>query len=165
MLQLTRQADYGLRLMLEVGASAGGPVTTIDAAKRQQIPYEFLRKVAHTLVSQGLLASERGARGGLTLRRPAESITMLEIVGAFGAPALNRCTVDPPSCDRRQACVVYPVWAKAQRETERVLASHHLSELVARQAKLSPMPVDVAASDTDDGDGGCPEQPAHDQTP
>ncbi len=136
MLQLTRQGDYGLRLMLEVGASAGATITTAEVARRQQMPYEFVRKVAQALVSTGLLASERGSRGGLTLRRPAESITVLDIVNAFGPPSLNRCTADPPTCDRRDICPVHPVWLEAQKEVERVLGAAKLSDLVKRKATL-----------------------------
>ncbi len=136
MLQLTRQADYGLRLMLEVGASAGATITTAEVAKRQQMPYEFVRKVAQTLVSTGLLASERGSHGGLTLRRPAESITVLDIVNAFGPPSLNRCTTDPPTCDRRDLCPVHPVWLEAQKEVERVLGAASVADLVKRKVAL-----------------------------
>ncbi len=136
MLQLTRKADYGLRLMLEVGGSPSGTTTTAEAAQRQQIPYEFLRKVAQTLVSHGLLVSERGVRGGLTLARPAKTISVLDIVQVFGSPALNLCCTDPPRCDRRDTCAVYPVWAEAQRQVERALSSASLSSLIDRQAML-----------------------------
>lgn len=136
MFGLNRNADYALRLMLEVGASSGA-VSTAEIARRQEIPYQFLRKVARTLVGEGLLKSERGARGGLRLARPGESITLLEIISAFGPPSLNRCTVEPPRCDRRDICAVFPVWAEAQKEVERVLARHLLSEVVLRQAVLN----------------------------
>lgn len=134
MLQLTRKADYGLRLMLEVALHSDGAMTTAEAARRQRIPYQFLRKVGQTLVCRGLLASERGGGGGLTLARPAERISLLDIVRAFESPALNRCTVDPPRCDRRDVCVVYPVWVEAQYEVERVLGGSRLSDMVERQA-------------------------------
>ncbi len=136
MLGLNRNADYALRLMLDIGANSGA-VSTADIARRQEIPYQFLRKVARTLVRTGLLTSERGARGGLRVARPAESITLLEIVSAFGPPALNRCTAAPSRCDRREICAVFPVWAEAQKEVERVLARNTLSGVVARQAVLS----------------------------
>ncbi len=136
MLQLTRKADYGLRLILEVGGSPGGTTTTAEAAQRQQIPYEFLRKVAQTLVSHGLLVSERGVRGGFTLARPAETISVLDIVRAFESPALNLCCTDPPRCDRRDICAVYPVWVEAKIEVERVLGGCRLSGLIDRQAVL-----------------------------
>jgi Rrf2 family protein len=133
---LTRKADYGLRLMLEVAAQNEGSMTVADVAERKQIPYEFLRKVAQTLASQGLLATERGFRGGVSLARPAETITLLDIVRAFESPALNRCTVDPPRCDLRDVCAVYPIWVEAQSEVDRVLGGARLSGIIDRQEVL-----------------------------
>ena len=133
MLGLTRKADYGLRLMLEVASAQRGVVRTAHVARRQQIPYQFLRKVAQTLVASGLLASERGPRGGLSLARPAQDISVLDIVGTFDAPALNRCTMAPPTCDRRDCCAVFPVWARAQAQVERILSGALLSQLALDQ--------------------------------
>ncbi len=133
---LTRKADYGLRLMLDVAAQNEGSMTVADVAERKLIPYEFLRKVAQTLASQGLMTTERGFRGGVSLARPAETITLLDIVRAFESPALNRCTDDPPCCDQRDVCAVYPVWVEAQCEVDRVLGGALLSSLVDRQEVL-----------------------------
>ena len=136
MLQLTRKTDYGIRLMLEVGAHGNGGMSTAEVARRQHIPYQFLRKVVRPLVAEGLLTSRRGASGGLSLARPAESITALDIVRAFGSPALNECTIDPPECDRRALCAGYGVWLEAQSSIERVLRATRLSDMVQRQAAL-----------------------------
>lgn len=134
MLQLNRDADYAIRLMLEVSAPATGRRTTAEVASRQDIPYEFLRKIAQTLVASGLLASERGVHGGLSLGRPAEEITVLDIVRAFGALSLNRCTAVPPRCDRSETCPAQPVWVEAQSQIEKVLGGARLSDLVERAA-------------------------------
>ncbi|KKK87516.1 hypothetical protein LCGC14_2752440, partial [marine sediment metagenome] len=72
-----------------------------------------------------------------TAARRAEEISVLDIVRAFGPPSLNRCTIDPPRCDRRPTCAVYPVWAEAQSQVERILGGSRLSELVERQEALS----------------------------
>ncbi|MDP2727380.1 MAG: Rrf2 family transcriptional regulator, partial [Dehalococcoidia bacterium] len=136
MLQLNRKADYALRLMLEVGAHTQGPVCTAEVAQRQEIPYQFLRKVVQTLVSSGLLVSERGLHGGLCLARPAETISILDIMRACGSAGLNRCTMDPPRCDRRDTCAAFPVWVEVQREVERVLSRVRISNLVEVQAML-----------------------------
>lgn len=64
MLRISRQTDYGLRLMVEIASNDCGPIATIDVAQRQDIPYQFLRKVAQSLVASGLLVSVRGAGGG-----------------------------------------------------------------------------------------------------
>ena len=136
MLQLTRKTDYGIRLMLEVGAHGNGGMSTAEVARRQNIPYQFLRKVVRPLVAEGLLTSRRGQGGGLSLARPPETITALDIVRAFGPASLNECTIDPPECDRRNLCAGYGVWLEAQSSVERVLRATRLSDMVQRQAAL-----------------------------
>ena len=42
MLHISRQTDYGLRLMVEIAGSGRGPLTTIEVAERQDLPYQFL---------------------------------------------------------------------------------------------------------------------------
>jgi Rrf2 family protein len=137
MFQLNRRADYAVRLLLEVAGHPQGYLATAEAARRQQMPYEFIRKVAQTLVSSGLLVSERGMHGGLSLARPAEEISLLDIVRASGSPALNRCTTDPPRCDRLGSCAAHPVWIEAQNQVENILSGARLSDMVERQAALN----------------------------
>ena len=130
MLQITKKADYAVRLMLEVALHSGGAITTAEIAERQDIPYQFLRKVALAMASRGLLVSERGGKGGLTLARPAEDISVLDVLRALDLPPINDCAIDPHNCSRREACAVFPVWFEAQRELERVFGGMPLSKLV-----------------------------------
>lgn len=130
MLQITKRADYAVRLMVEVAAHRGMPITTAEIARREGIPYQFLRKVARELAARGLLVSERGGRGGLSLAREAEEISVLDIMRALDAPPLNDCSIQPDRCARREACAVFPVWFEAQREIDRVLKGATLAKLV-----------------------------------
>ena len=139
MLRLTRRADYGLRLMIRV-AGQRGKITVAEVASEQDIPYQLLRKVAYTLVRKQLLKGERGAGGGVSLSRPASSISLLDIVSAFQSPALNRCTTNPPSCDRRHICAAFPVWVEVQRNLESSLRQITLAYLARRQVELTRSP-------------------------
>jgi Rrf2 family protein len=87
------------------------------------------------LVRAGLLDSQRGARGGLTLARSASQITMLEIVEAIEGPiAFNRCTATPVQCDRIDRCAVHPVWQKAQDYLVDLLKTTSLADLQTMEA-------------------------------
>jgi Rrf2 family protein len=136
MLQITRKADYAVRLVMEVAANSGGHVTTAQVARREDIPYQFLRKVAHTLVGSGILAGEKGGKGGLALARPADEITVLDVLRAIDVLAVNDCTVSPESCARRSICAAYPFWFEAQREMERVLANTPISRIARAHLAL-----------------------------
>ena len=129
MLQITRKADYAVRLMVEVAAHSGGAIATAEIAERQGIPYQFLRKVARELAAKGLLNSERGSHGGLTLGRAPESISVLDILRALDLPPINDCAMDPDTCGRHETCAAFGVWFEAQAAIDRVLGEATLWRL------------------------------------
>jgi Rrf2 family protein len=133
-MQLTRSADYAVRAMLEIAAQTDSDearARTHEIAERKEIPPALLAKLIPLLVRAGLLASQRGARGGLALARPASEISMLEIVEAIEGPiALNRCTTTPVQCDKVAQCAVHPIWQKAQDYMVDLLRSTMLADLL-----------------------------------
>jgi Rrf2 family protein len=137
-MQLTRSADYAVRAMLDIADQNNTPerrARTHMVAQRQDIPPALLAKLVPLLVRAGLLDSQRGARGGLTLSRPASNISMLEIVEAIEGPiAINRCTATPAQCDRVNQCSVHPVWQKAQDYLAHLLKTTSLEDLRASEA-------------------------------
>ena len=135
-LQLTRKADYGLRLMLEAAAAGASFVTTRTVSRRQKIPYPFLRQAATALAASGLLVTSRGPHGGVRLARPASAISLLDIANVFGGVALNACTATPVRCTRRDVCPAFPAWVQAQVAVDRALAGTDLESLLRRQKPL-----------------------------
>jgi Rrf2 family protein len=135
-MQLTRSADYAVRAMLDVTAQTGseqGRARTHEIAQRQNIPPALLAKLVPLLVRAGLLDSQRGARGGLVLARPAPEISLLEIVEAIEGPiALNRCTATPAQCNEMEQCSVHPVWQKAQDYLVELLKATSLENLASK---------------------------------
>jgi len=140
MLELTKRADYALRLMVAIAASEAGSLSTAEAAETEEIPYQFLRKIAKELVVRGLLTSSRGSHGGLKLAHPAQTISLLEMVRAVDEPALSKCLVDPAACRRRSRCVIYPVWRRLQQAMEQAMESVLLSDLADRHSVVFPRP-------------------------
>jgi len=117
-MQLTRAADYGVRLML--GAAAGGPdqaITVADLARREGLPAPFLGKVAQRLRAAGLLQSSRGHAGGFRLGRPARETSLRDVVEAVEGPIhLNWCLVRPGACALEATCPAHAVWRRAQAD-------------------------------------------------
>jgi len=136
-MQLTRSADYAVRAMLDIAAKSDEEerrARTHMVARRQDIPPALLAKLVPLLVRAGLLDSQRGARGGLALARPASEISMLEIVEAIEGPiAVNRCTATPVQCDKVSRCSVHPVWQKAQDYLVELLKTTSLSDLQSKE--------------------------------
>lgn len=133
-MQITRRADYAVRTMLDVAGMAAGTVAlTHEVAARQGVPPPFLAKIVLALVRAGLLRSHRGAGGGIALARPADQITLLQVIEAVDGPlALNSCVLWPEECPRSQVCPVHEVWCEVRSLLVERLGAITLSQLLER---------------------------------
>jgi len=84
--RISAKADYALRAAAELAAADGGPVKGEQLATAQEIPPKFLENILGDLRHAGLVRSQRGADGGYWLQRPANEITLAEIVRAVDGP-------------------------------------------------------------------------------
>jgi Rrf2 family cysteine metabolism transcriptional repressor len=84
MISVTSKSRYAVVAMAELARSAEErPVPIATVAERRGMPVQFLEQLFSTLRRAGLLESYRGMRGGYTLARPADEITVLEVVQAL----------------------------------------------------------------------------------
>ena len=92
-MKITAQSRYALRILLDVAVHGGNGVRSIkEIAASQDISEKFISRIVVPLRRAGLLATERGAKGGVKLARVAEKITLLDIVEATDGPlALVAC--------------------------------------------------------------------------
>ncbi|MHB1877444.1 MAG: RrF2 family transcriptional regulator [Streptosporangiaceae bacterium] len=88
-MHLSARADYALRAAIELAASEGGHVTSEQLARAQQIPAKFLEAILTQLRRAGLVRSQRGPEGGFWLARPAEEISLADIIRAIDGPLLG----------------------------------------------------------------------------
>lgn len=130
-LQLTRGGEYAIRGMMYLALRPVGEISALrDIGREQDIPESFLAKILQGLVHAGLVTSQRGARGGFSLARPATDITAREIIEAVDGPiALNICVVRPEECRRSSDCGMHRVWVAAQERMMEVLGGVTLAEL------------------------------------
>ena len=89
------KAEYGVRLMVELGRQKGEQPTSLKAiAAAEELPLSYLEHVVAKLKKADLVMSSRGAHGGYRLAKPAEEITMDQVVQALeGAIAPMECFV------------------------------------------------------------------------
>ena len=116
-MQITRQADYAVRAMVYLAQlKPGDHAATGKIAKEKSIPPSFLAKIVSQLGVAGLLHTSRGARGGVSLAKPAEAISLLDVVEAIDGPILlNNCVGESSTCDYDESCPLKPVWCDAQK--------------------------------------------------
>ncbi|HET6793954.1 MAG TPA: Rrf2 family transcriptional regulator [Acidimicrobiales bacterium] len=82
-MRVSTKADYALRVVLHLAAEAGGgPVAAHTVADRQAIPLASLRHVLAELNRQGLIRSHRSEPRGYSLARPADEMTLADVVTA-----------------------------------------------------------------------------------
>ena len=130
-MQITRQADYAMRAVLylsELGSDRRAATSQI--AQEKQIPPSFLAKIVSQLSVAGLLQTSRGARGGVSLARSPEDISLLEVVEAIDGPIqLNECVADGGVCVFGDSCTLRPVFCDAQAELVARLEGTSFGEL------------------------------------
>jgi len=86
-MNISKAVEYGLLAVWYVAKNSKDClVKTSSIAKEYSIPYLFLSKVMLNLVKNNILKSKRGPDGGYALTRPANEISMLEIIEAVGRP-------------------------------------------------------------------------------
>src|SRR5207245_8692655 len=87
--RVSAKADYAIRATVELAAAGDGPVKGDRIAQAQDIPSNFLENILGDLRNAGLVASRRGADGGYWLARPAEEISLADIIRAVDGPLAN----------------------------------------------------------------------------
>ena len=83
LMQLDKFSDYALRILITLAVRAPGRVATSEIAKLFQISENHLSKIATQLTREEFVISERGRNGGLTLRHPAETISVGAVLRAL----------------------------------------------------------------------------------
>lgn len=111
MLRLAKLADYGLLIACHLANLSDELVKLEQVAEATQLSVPTVRKVMKLLVDQGVVRSERGMKGGYALSRPANRISIGEVIIAVeGGLALTECCLDACQCDMAQACTVQNNW-------------------------------------------------------
>jgi len=154
------KAEYGVRLMVELGRQTPERPTSLKAiAEAERLPLAYLEQVVARLKRVGLVMSARGAHGGYWLARPAEEITMDEVVQALeGAIAPMECFVSETTervlcshvhdsaAGQNQHCATKLLWMRVQGGIARSLQTTTLAELVEFSRRESPPAPSIAAA-------------------
>jgi Rrf2 family transcriptional regulator, cysteine metabolism repressor len=154
------KAEYGVRLMIELGRRSQGegegePAALSAVAESEVLPLSYLEHLVAKLREAGLVTSVRGAHGGYRLARPPAQIEMLEVVQALEGPiAPMECFNDSPEgrvlcsheADGDHACATKLLWTRVHGGITKALAGTTLAELVEfADAHAVPEPIAVRA--------------------
>ena len=132
-------AEYALRAMVAIAQRREDAVVTPTIAEITKVPPGYLSKVLQTLRKAGLVDSKRGLGGGFTLARPAENVTVLEVVNAVDPiKRIRRC---PLGIDSHGAnlCPLHKRLDEATELVEQSFASTTIAELLSAPGLSAPL--------------------------
>jgi len=131
-MKLSTKSRYGTRLMLDMAQHYDqGPVNLGIIAQRQGISVKYLEQIIIPLKKAHYVESVRGPKGGHTLARPPQEITVGEIVAVLEEGAsFVECSDNPSSCSRSDTCLTRYLWREAAQAMFEKLRSITLADLV-----------------------------------
>ncbi len=131
MIKLSRMADYGVVLMTQLARASGAVTTAADLSATCALPLPTVSKLLKQLAQEGLLSSHRGTKGGYALARPADDISMADIIGAVEGPiALTDCIeADGTICEIEALCPTRTNWRRINDVLTEALDGVSLTEM------------------------------------
>ncbi len=150
MIRLSRITDYGIVLMAHLaGCDDDQAHNAREVAGATRLPRPVVGKILKSLARGGLLDSQRGAKGGYSLARPPEEISVAEMIHALEGPiGLTECTTHPGRCSQEPRCDVREPWQKINRVVRDALADVTLADLARSKVPTGTLPIIRNAADT-----------------
>lgn len=133
--KLSTKGKYGVKALFELAMHQGNsPVSLKTIAERQDLSEHYLEQLVAPLRKAGLVTSVRGAQGGYMLSRPADQITVGDIIRVLEGPiGYSDCATEVGAqngCENVDNCLAHGVWEKVRDAIVRVVDGITLSDLV-----------------------------------
>ena len=128
--RISAKADYALRAASELAAPGGGPVKGDALATAQGIPPKFLENILSDMRQSGLIRSQRGSEGGYWLARPAEEISVADVMRAVDGPLASVRGQRPEDVDYTGAAQeLQRVWIAVRHNLRAVVENVTVADL------------------------------------
>ncbi|WP_328929839.1 Rrf2 family transcriptional regulator [Streptomyces sp. NBC_00190] len=141
-MRISARADYAVRAALQLAASQGdGPVKAEAIADAQDIPHKFLEGILNDMRRGGLVLSQRGGNGGYRLAKPAQSISIADVIRIVDGPLVSVRGVRPPDLSYTgPAESLLPLWIALRANVREILDGVSLADVAS-----SALPSGVSA--------------------
>jgi FeS assembly SUF system regulator len=142
MLKMSKLADYGTVILTTMVRNPEHLKSAAEIASAIHVPVPTVSKILKMLAREGLVLSLRGAKGGYMLSRPANEISVAEIIQAMDGPiGMTECSITPGLCTQESNCTVRANWQRINRIVMQSLEQITLDEMIRPIAQ----PVDTRA--------------------
>lgn len=130
MIRITKQTDYGIVLLTHMASHADRQHNAPDLAAEAHLPLPMVSKILKLLTREGVLESHRGVKGGYSLARSPQAISMAEIVAALEGPiAITECIDEEGDCAHERLCPVRSNWHRINQALRAALEEITLAEM------------------------------------
>jgi FeS assembly SUF system regulator len=132
MIRLSKLTDYGILLMTQMARHSERTLHTArDLAAETQIPLPTVSKLLKVLSAGGLLLSHRGFKGGYSLARLANEISVGQIIAVVEGPiGVTECGGVPGLCDMEPHCPMSANWRVISQALRQALENLTLTDLI-----------------------------------
>ncbi|MFB3813056.1 MAG: SUF system Fe-S cluster assembly regulator [Terriglobales bacterium] len=132
MIRLSKLTDYGILLMTQIARYPERPLHTArDLAAETQIPLPTVSKILKALANGGLLISHRGVKGGYSLVRAPQEISVGQIITVLEGPiGVTECGGVPGLCDMEPHCPMSANWRVISHALRQALENVTLPDLL-----------------------------------
>ncbi|MCD1286894.1 MULTISPECIES: Rrf2 family transcriptional regulator [unclassified Brevibacterium] len=133
-MRVTTKSDYALRALIEIACvDDGEPISADELGRRQDIPKGFLQAILADLRRVGLLTSIRGKSGGWKLTKPAEEISVADVIRAVDGPLVSIYGQRPEAVSYDSTAEsLQQVWIAARYSLRDVLEHVSIAQLAAK---------------------------------
>ena len=138
-MKLSKRGEYGLRALQDLARHHGeGTLTNGELAKRNNIPARFLEQIMLTLKHGHIVRSRKGAKGGYTLARPPEQISLAEVVRLLDGPlspvsCTSKTAYEPCGCPDMETCGLRRVMKEVRDVVAEMMENTTLADLRTKQ--------------------------------
>ena len=134
-MKISHKVDYGVRAMVSLAAAQaqvpGQPISRDALAAEHGIPAASLEDILRDLAKAGLTKSRRGPIGGWLLDRPADNVTVADVIRALDGPLASIRGIRPHELGPDDADPYVRLWVAARAALRSVLETVTLADLVA----------------------------------
>jgi Rrf2 family iron-sulfur cluster assembly transcriptional regulator len=136
----SKTAKYAILALAEISARPRGHyVSTREVAAAAAIPYPHFAKTLAQLKRARLVTTSRGKSGGVLLAKPADTITVLDVVLAIDGPGtLNDCPLYLQACNCTRTCSLHTLWRETHDAVVRFLSHTTIANVAQARAGLTP---------------------------
>jgi Rrf2 family transcriptional regulator, iron-sulfur cluster assembly transcription factor len=158
-MRLTTKGRFAVTAMIDLALNNGSqPVTLSEISERQKISLSYLEQLFGKLRRQELVSSVRGPGGGYNLAKPADQVSVADIITAVDEPIDATQCGGKENCKDEQKCITHDLWTDLNRHIFEYLRAVKLADLVSKQLKKSG---DVAVMQLHDNrQSAKPKEPA-----